>query len=217
MDALIQIFLSSVLLSLVHAAIPNHWLPLVAIGRVEKWSERETLAVTAITGMAHTISTIIIGIVVGLIGYKLSESYHFVSHTIAPAVLVFLGVFYLYKDYAHSKIHQKHEHSHINVDELVRKNKTKRSIVASLSIAMFFSPCIEVEVYYFTAARIGWLGIVTVSLTYFFITILGMIILVHFATKGVQKLRLHFVEHREKLISGLILIIVGLLAFFIEY
>jgi nickel/cobalt transporter (NicO) family protein len=217
MDAIIQIFLSSVLLSVVHAAIPNHWLPLVAIGRVEKWNERETLSVTAITGMAHTISTIIIGIVVGLIGYKLSESYHFISHTVAPTILVMLGVFYLYQDYSHSKIHHNHEHSHINVDEIVKKNKTKRSIVTTLSIAMFFSPCIEVEVYYFTAARLGWVGIIIVSATYFFITILGMMLLVKIATQGVQKLQLHFMEHREKLISGLILIIVGLLAIFVKY
>jgi hypothetical protein len=42
-------------------------------------------------------------------------------------------------------------------------------------------------------------------------------LLVKIATKGVQKLQLHFMEHREKLISGLILIIVGLLALFIKY
>ena len=205
------------MLSVVHASIPNHWLPLVAIGRVEKWSERETLTVTAITGIAHTISTIIIGIIVGMIGYKLSETYHFISHTVAPAVLVLLGLIYLYQDYSHSKIKQHHEHSHIDVDQLVKKNKSKRSIVASLSIAMFFSPCIEVEVYYFTAARIGWLGIIIVSTTYFFVTILGMMILVKIGTEGMQRLKLNFMEHREKLISGLVLIVVGLLAFFLEY
>jgi nickel/cobalt transporter (NicO) family protein len=217
MQALIQIFFGSVLLSVVHASIPNHWLPLVAIGRVEKWSERETLTVTAITGIAHTISTIIIGIIVGMIGYKLSETYHFISHTVAPAVLVVLGFLYLYKDYAHSKIKHHHEHSYIDVDQFVKKNKSRRSIVASLSIAMFFSPCIEVEVYYFTAARIGWLGIIIVSVTYFFVTILGMMLLVKIGTEGIQRLRLNFVEHREKLISGLVLIIVGLLAFFVEF
>ena len=128
-----------------------------------------------------------------------------------------LSVFYLYKDYMHSKIKHHHEHSHIDVDQLVKKNKSKRSIVASLSIAMFFSPCIEVEVYYFTAARVGWLGIIIVSATYFFITILGMMLLVKIGTEGVQRLKLNFVEHREKLISGLVLILVGLLAFFLEY
>lgn len=217
MHAIVQILVGSILLSVVHASIPNHWLPLVAIGRVEKWSEKETLIVTAITGSAHTISTIIIGIIVGLIGYKLSETYFFISHTVAPAVLILLGVFYLVKDYQHSKIRHHHEHSHIDVAELVKKNKTKKSIVTSLSVAMFFSPCIEVEVYYFTAAKIGWLGIAIVSIIYFFVTIIGMMLLVKIGTEGIQRLRLNFVEHREKLISGIILIVVGLLALIVEY
>jgi putative Mn2+ efflux pump MntP len=217
MFAVFQIFIGSVLLSLVHASIPNHWLPLVAIGKVEKWNLRDTLLITAITGVSHTISTIIIGIIVGLVGYKLSESFHFITHILAPAVLIILGLFYFYQDYQHGKIKTAHEHSHINVDELVQKKKTKRAIVTSLSVAMFFSPCIEVEVYYFTAARIGWLGIAIVSITYFVVTVLGMVFLVYLASKGIDKFKINFFEHREKLISGIILVIVGLLAFFVEY
>ncbi len=217
MEGLIQIFIGSFLLSIVHALIPSHWLPLVAIGRSENWSLKETLTVTAITGIAHTISTIIIGIVVGFIGYKLSESYHFVSHTVAPIILIILGAFFLYQDYKHEKYQKHHEHSHVNVDKLIKKKKGKQAIITTLSIAMFFSPCIEVEVYYFTAARIGWIGILTVSIVYFVVTILGMMFLVLFASKGVEKLKLHFLEHREKLISGIILILVGLLAYFVEF
>jgi hypothetical protein len=48
-------------------------LPLVAISKAEKWSEGETLKVTTITGFSHTLSTVIIGIIVGMIGYKLSN------------------------------------------------------------------------------------------------------------------------------------------------
>lgn len=217
MNALIQIFFGSVLLSLVHASIPNHWLPLIAIGKVEKWNQKETLVITAITGIAHTISTIIIGIIVGLIGYKLSESYHFFTHVMAPVVLIVLGLIYLFQDYRHSKISEQHEHSHINVNDIVKKNRSKKAIVTSLSIAMFFSPCIEVEVYYFTAARIGWLGIITVSIVYFIVTILGMMLLVFLTLKGVDKFKITFFEHREKLISGIILILVGFLAFLIEF
>ena len=35
---LLQIFFGSFILSLIHALIPNHWIPLVAIGRTEKWT-----------------------------------------------------------------------------------------------------------------------------------------------------------------------------------
>jgi len=74
-----QLFFGSILLSLVHAAIPNHWLPVVAIGKAERWTLRETLLVSGISGIAHTLSTVIIGITIGFIGNRLNESYTFIS------------------------------------------------------------------------------------------------------------------------------------------
>lgn len=58
---MIQIILGSILLTVIHAFVPNHWIPLLAIGKVEHWSRRETLSATAIAGLALTLSTIIIG------------------------------------------------------------------------------------------------------------------------------------------------------------
>ena len=90
---MIQIFLASLLLSVIHASIPNHWLPLIAIGKTEKWTHSETMFGTVVTGFAHTLSTIIIGIIVGFVGYKLSSSYGIISGIIAPAILILLGEF----------------------------------------------------------------------------------------------------------------------------
>lgn len=216
MNSISQIFIGSFLLSLVHASIPSHWLPLVAISKTEKWTEKETLSITAITGTAHILSTLIIGVIVGFVGYKLSESYHFITKLVAPTVLVLLGFIYLFLEYRHSLLKTDHQHHHIDV-ESISKNKNKRTIVATLSIAMFFSPCLELEVYYFTASHLGWLGIGIVSIVYFFVTVIGMMLLVYFASKGVKKLQWHFLEHHDKLISGIILILVGLLAFYVEY
>lgn len=217
MDPYIQIFTGSFLLSVVHALIPSHWLPLVAISKAEKWSDKEAMGVTAITAIAHTISTVMIGIVVGLIGYKLSESYHFVTHYIAPIVLIGLGLVYFVLEYRHSLIKKEHHHHNIDVETIVETKKSKRSIILALSAAMFFSPCLEIEVYYFTASRLGWVGIGLVSIVYFTITVLGIVALVYFAARGIQRLNWHFLEHHEKLISGIILVLVGLMAFFIEF
>lgn len=217
MDPYLQIFVGSFLLSIVHALIPSHWLPLVAIGKAEKWNTGETTTVAIITAVSHTLSTVVIGIIVGLVGYKLSETYHYITHFIAPIILILLGLVYFYLEYRHSKIKTEHHHHHVDIDGIVQKKKTKRSIILTLSVAMFFSPCLEIEVYYFTASRLGWTGIGIVSVVYFFVTVIGIVLLVYLASKGVQKLKWHFLEHHEKIISGVILVLVGLLAFFIDF
>src|SRR5262245_44932978 len=93
---MIQLLISAFLLSIVHGAVPNHWLPLLAIGRVEKWSRSLTLRATVISGFAHIASTILIGLLVGWAGLKFATHYYSLFKIIAPAVLIGLGIIYLF-------------------------------------------------------------------------------------------------------------------------
>ncbi|MEI7983944.1 MAG: hypothetical protein WCI71_20020 [Bacteroidota bacterium] len=210
-----QIFIGSLILSTIHALIPNHWLPLIAVGKTEKWTLGRTLWATVITGVSHTLSTIIIGIVVGLIGYKLATQYVVNSETIAPAILIMLGVIYILRD-----LRSQHHHSH---DLKTPANEPEQSrsrwiaILTSLSVAMFLTPCIEIEAYYFHAGTIGWTGIFIVSAVYLMITVLIMLFLVYFGMKGIQTFKSHFLEHHEKAITGAVLIALGILALVVKF
>lgn len=81
-----QILIGSLVLSLLNALIPSHWLPFITIGKTERWTEVRTLAVTALAGFAHTVSTTILGLIVGRAGYELSENYHELAESVIPAV-----------------------------------------------------------------------------------------------------------------------------------
>ncbi len=205
-----EILIGSLVLSVIHATIPNHWIPLVAIGKTENWSRNETLWVTVIAGSAHTISTILVGIIIGLVGYKLSSTHEFVTRVVAPLILVTLGLFYVIMDL-------KNSHHHRNLVETGSiSKKSKLSIITSLCIAMFFSPCIEIEAYYFKAGTGGWFGITIVSIVYLIVTVLGMLLLVDLGRKGVEKIKWHFLEHHERKIMGVVLIALGIFAYFLK-
>lgn len=186
-------------------------MPLVALGKTEKWSRHETLWITAIAGSAHTLSTILIGIIVGLVGYELSSTHEFITRVVAPLILVTLGLIYLIVDLKYSF----HRHrDDLKIGSISKKSKF--AIITSLSIAMFFSPCIEIEAYYFTAGTLGWPGIAVVSIVYLIVTVLGMLLLVDLGCKGVKKIKWHFLEHHEKRVTGLVLIVLGIFAYFIK-
>ena len=208
-----QLFLGSMLLGLIHPLFPNHWIPLIAISKTEKWTNKETIFATLITGFSHTLSTIIIGIIVGFVGIKLSESYSYITRIAAPLILVIIGVIYLILDFRSS-----HHHHHFEIDNDTLKNRrSKTAIIFSLCIGLFFSPCIEIEAYYFQAATQGWIGILLVSLVYLIMTLTIMVCLVYLGLKGVNKFNSHFLDHHEKSITGIVLILLGLLAYFVEF
>ena len=208
-----QLFLGSMLLGLIHPLFPNHWIPLIAISKTEKWTNRETIFATLITGFSHTLSTIIIGIIVGFVGIKLSESYSYITKIAAPLILLLIGVIYLLLDFRSS-----HHHHHFDIgNESMKNRKSKAAIIFTLCIGLFFSPCIEIEAYYFQAATQGWIGILIVSLVYLIMTLTIMVSLVYLGLKGVNKFHSHFLDHHEKSITGIVLIILGMLAYFVEF
>ena len=142
-----SIITGSILLSILHGVIPNHWLPVLAIGRKENWTINEVTRVTFLSGLAHALSTIIIGVIIGLLGLKLTESVQHFSHIVAPSVLILLGIFFIY---------QHHRHRHFYLHNQPKPALSKNKIIITLVIAMFFSPCMEIEAYFLLAGSMGW-------------------------------------------------------------
>jgi putative Mn2+ efflux pump MntP len=211
-----EIFFGSVILSIVHAVIPNHWIPLIAISKAESWTIKESVSGTFITGLAHTLSTVLIGIAVGFAGYRLSGSFEIISSVIAPLILISIGLFYLVLDFIQTRQHKNHEHKHIELEK-IKDKKSRLAILGSLSLAMFLSPCLELEAYYFHAGTFGWLGITIVSAVYIIVTVTLMTFLVYLGLKGISRFELHFLEHHEKRVTGVILLLLGILAYFVEF
>lgn len=203
-----QLIIGSFTLSIIHALIPNHWIPLIAISQAENWKMRETLFATFITAFFHLLSTILIGVLVGFAGIAIFEKYEPISHIVAPAVLVVLGIVFII-------LGTKNNHHHHEID--IKNKKTKTAIIASLAIGMFFSPCIELEAYYLQAANFGFNGILAVSLVYLIVTLILIMGLVYLGLKGVGRLKTHFLEHHAKSITGVVLIVLGLIAYFVEF
>ena len=200
-----QLFIGSLALSVIHALIPSHWLPIIAISKAENWKMRESLLATFLTAFAHLFSTIAIGVVVAYVGAHVFEKYEHASYVIAPVILLLIGLAYILID-----ILGKHEHTH----ELDVKNKrSKLAIITSLSLGMFFSPCLELEAYYLQAANFGVPGVITVSLVYLIVTLVLIMALVYLGIKGISHFKAQYLEKHAKRISGIVLIILGLIGF----
>ncbi|RYC66700.1 hypothetical protein [Spirosoma sordidisoli] len=213
MDA---IFIGSLTLSLLHALIPSHWLPFVTIGQTERWSLRQTLTVTAIAGLAHTVSTTLLGVLVSLAGRQLAENYHDLSERAIPLLLLALGIWYLMQHLRH-----RHVHDHIDAGS-VRKHRSFSALLLSLVLAMFLSPCLEIETYFLSAGAKGWAAVWLVALIYNTITLSGMLLMVMLGRRGLQQVNAHWpgaarFEHNENLITGLTLVGLALVNFFIEF
>lgn len=202
-----SILIGSIIISLLHAIIPNHWLPVLAIGRKEGWTLAETTRITFISGMAHVVSTVVIGVLLALVGNELSEAIGSFTKVIAPAILILMGLYFIQKHYSHH---------HFHLDNKQIPKKSKAAITTALVIAMFLSPCMEIEAYFLLAGAKGWYFFALIATVYSVITVVGMLLWIRIAYNGILKLNWHKWEHNAGIITGITLMISGIISFFIN-
>lgn len=202
-----NIIIGSLFISFLHAVIPNHWLPVLVIGKKQGWTLRQTSRITLIAGLAHVLSTVIIGILLGIIGKELTEHIGGFTRIIAPCILMLMGLYFI-------RQHYLHHHTHTN-PEIIKK-KSKKAIITALLVTMFLSPCIEIEAYFLLAGAKSWYLLTGVALMYSVISITGMLLWVRIVYKSLLKVNWHSWEHNAGIITGAVLIITGIISFFIS-
>lgn len=214
MTPVAQIVWGSVLLSLVHALIPNHWLPLVAIAREQRWSKRDTMVFTTFVGAAHVAGTVLLGMAIGFFGASISKSHELVAALLGPLILISLGGVFIFRGLRHSRRCNHHKVHLLAGDDESPEKHSHWGLIFSLSLSMFLSPCLEIEAYYLGASVLGLQAVFLVSVTFFVVTILSMGVLVFLAMHGLQKLNWPLLDHHGKTITGSVLVILGVISAF---
>lgn len=203
-----SVITGTILLAMVHALIPNHWLPLVAVARAEKWSGKDLTTVTFFAAAAHVTGTVALGLVLGFIGKELMEKYGTTIYVVASLLLIVFGLVYYTVNLPH--------HHHSSQQDVAAYKRSKQKWILIFVAMMFLSPCLEVESLFLSAGVYGMAVVSTVSFIYAIVSISGILLLVTLGFKGMKLLPAAFIEHNEKRISGIVLILAGILNFFLH-
>jgi hypothetical protein len=198
----------TVLLAMVHALIPNHWLPLVAVAKAEKWKQKDITSITFMAALAHVLGTVALGLVLGTIGKELQEKYGSIIYVVSSVVLIVFGLIYYTVNLPH--------HHHSSQKDVAQFKRSKRKWILIFIFMMFLSPCLEVESLFLSAGAYGMRLVILLSVIYAIVSISGILLLVNLGYKGINLLSAQIIEHNEKRISGTVLILVGILSFFLH-
>lgn len=205
---MVSVIAGTVLLAMVHALIPNHWLPLVAVARAEGWKKRDVTTVTLLAASAHVTGTVLLGLVLGRIGAELEAEYGRTIHVLSSVLLIAFGLIYFTVNLPH--------HHHNTQKDVAGYKRSRRRWILIFIVMMFLSPCLEVESLFLSAGAYGMGLVAGMSAVYAVVSISGILALVHLGHRGVRLLSADFIEHNEKRISGAVLIIVGIVSFFLH-
>lgn len=201
---MLHLLTGCLLLSLLHAAIPNHWAPVLAVARAERWPLRRAVGVTLVAGLAHVLSTVLLGLGLGLLGWRLSAQFSHLAHGAAPALLVLIGVLYALSGPGHA-----------HPDPAPTRSRGR--VVLGLAATMFLAPCLEIQTFFLAAGTHGPAALALLMGVYLLASVSAMCALVALAHRGLGRLNLDGLAHHERRLTGAVLVLVGLAGFFVDW
>jgi len=188
-----------------HAAIPTHWLPFVAIGRARGWSRRQTLSAVALAGGGHIAATTALGIGLAWFGFELNERFDHAFHWVVALILVGLGGWLAFR--APHGAACDHCQGH---PRKLLPDATDRAALWGLFLTLTLSPCELFLPVYLTAVPYGWAGIVWLSVVLAFATLGGMLTLTWITLHGTQRLGWRWLQRLDSRVIGGLLCMLGI-------
>jgi hypothetical protein len=92
----------------------------------------------------------------------------------------------------------------------------QRKLMFTILLTMFLSPCLEIEALFVTAGTMSWLIVLLIALVYLVVTTIGMVLWMRLALHGLNRINSHKIEHNAGLISGVVLILTGVITYLIH-
>jgi ABC-type nickel/cobalt efflux system permease component RcnA len=183
---------------------PDHYLPFIVMNRAGKWSLRKTVSITALCGIGHVLSSILLGIIGIALGIALSEVEAVESFRggIAAWALIAFGLVYFVwgirralrnKPHKHLHVHEDghdHVHTHTHTEEHVHihEKRSAGNFSPWMLLTIFvLGPCEPlIPLLMYPAAKSSLMGLVLVTGVFSIVTVVTMLSIVLVSISGIN-------------------------------
>ena len=191
---------------------PDHYVPFIVISKARGWSGRKTAIVTLLCGLAHVVSSILlgaIGLFLGIVVFKL-ESIEAIRGDLAGWLLMAFGMVYLVwgiRYAARDESHNHHTHGHSHDTD----TRSAQSLTPWLLFTIFvLGPCEPlIPLIMYPAAKQSMVAVAAVAVLFGVTTIATMLASVMASYYGLSKLSLPRAEMYLHAMAGFTILLCG--------
>jgi sulfite exporter TauE/SafE len=207
---------------------PDHYLPFIMMARAGKWSYSKTAVVTALCGLGHVASSVLLGFAGIFLGTQLSrlEAFESARGELAAWLLIIFGLIYFIwgvrrairgRPHTHEHAHQgglvhQHKHSHHNDHTHAHLKEGRPSYTPWILFVIFvLGPCEPlIPVLIYPAARHDMGSVMIVAGIFSLVTIATMLLAVMLPLAGFKLIRIERLERYSHALAGAIIMFSGL-------
>lgn len=193
-----------------HTMVPDHWVPITLLARQKKWTREETASVAFKAGVGHTVSTLIIGILVWVAGVAFATRFGNAVDELSSLALVVFGLWFAisaWRETQHEHAHHPHSHDEEHSHGHHHGEDSNRT---TLLLILGASPMVEGIPAFFAASKYGVGLLAVMGIVFAASTIATYVILCTYSTEKLQNTRLGIFECYGEVLSGAFIALVGL-------
>jgi hypothetical protein len=224
-----------------HTLVPDHWAPIVVVGRQQGWSVLRTARAAAIAGFGHVASTLVLGLILWAVGASLALRYGHAVNVAAAVALIAFGAWIGFSgwrelrgehDHGHSHLEHAHVHRHADSTQHVHwhhhhledwhaveggvgvLHEHDHAVAGRTALLLILgsSPMIEGLPAFFAASTSGPALIGVMAVVFALATIATYVTVSSFAIAGLQRVSLGPLERYGEVLSGAFVALVGVYA-----
>lgn len=218
--------------AILHAILPDHWVPLAVIARTQRWSMLHVIRVTLLASLGHVITSLILGGIIALIGLQFQHEIETQQGHIIGAVLILTGIIFLiwglighgvhghhHESHPHTRDHHfEHDRDHDHLDEHADHVTKEHSLMKRLAaIAIPFgvaaSPDLTILPVALAASALGAAAVTGVLGVFALLTIGTFVGLTVIATLAGYQVKGDWLENNANTITSIVLIVIGVVAY----
>lgn len=205
---------------------PDHYLPFIVLAKARRWSMVRTTVITLACGVAHVLSSVVLGIVGIGLGWAVTKVEGFESFRgdLAGWALLAFGLAYTIwglrraiRSRPHSHVHEhdhgvQHEHSHTHFHDHSHVHATESGTITPwvLFIIFVLGPCEPlIPLLMYPAAQASITGLVLVTSVFGLVTIGTMLGAVLLVTRGIELIPARRLERYAHAMAGATVLLCG--------
>ncbi len=205
---------------------PDHYLPFIVLAKARQWSGVKTAVITLLCGLAHILSSVVlgfIGVALGIAVFRLEAFESFRGELAAWLLLAFGFTYFIWG--IHRAIRKRpHEHPHLHEGESAHLHlhghiaghthvHTANSVSLTpwiLFTIFLFGPCEPlIPILMYPAAKSNMMSVALVASIFGLVTIATMLSVVLASYYGLSKLSLPRPERYAHALAGLTILLCG--------
>jgi nickel/cobalt transporter (NicO) family protein len=217
-----------------HAILPDHWMPLAVVGRVQRYPLRRVARLATLAGAAHVLVSLVLGAIIVAIGLQLRSSIEHAQNALVGSILLLTGVVFAGLELAgrghrhgpggHTHTHQpghdhEHDHKHEHGDDHsddhdhedgVHQRRPPRGVLALMvPFGAAASPDLTILPVFLAAATAGTLAAIGSLLIFAVVTITTIVTLTVLAYAGGYRLEAPSLNRWGNTFTAAVLLVIG--------